>query len=355
MADISKIAVNGTTYSLKDPTGRKEAYLEWGGKNFSGSYGCIDAAMTPELGANRLAFIPAKAVTVEYSRNSGQTWVDYEATDAQKIALFDGNGTSLVIGKATAGSTSTIATNQYQLRITIATGTGSVYTVLNKFVVYVSTNGTGSNKCTIRARLQSDYESNTDTWRTFADSADVSGWSGYNIINTSGLTTYGYTKTSQYGQIQFIFSCGTGATDTRYCGLQVLKILGFGGVGWTTPSTMAKYGRMYTYDESKNVTFPAAVTATSFSGNASSASKVKDSGNSSDITLAYSKAGLTSTSWLAGWNGYELRAIAPANITAGSATKATQDASGNVITTTYTTKTEFNTALGNVESLLASI
>lgn len=50
-----------------------EAYLTWGGKNFSGSYGPIDAAMVPELGANRLAFMPANAVTIEYSRDGGAT------------------------------------------------------------------------------------------------------------------------------------------------------------------------------------------------------------------------------------------------------------------------------------------
>ena len=34
-----------------------EAYLTWGGKNFSASYGPIDAAMINELGANRFAFL----------------------------------------------------------------------------------------------------------------------------------------------------------------------------------------------------------------------------------------------------------------------------------------------------------
>ena len=44
-----------------------------------------------------------------------------------------------------------------------------------------------------------------------------------------------------------------------------------------------------------------------------SSTKVKDSGNGTDITFAYSKSGLSSTSWFAAWNGYELRAINPAN------------------------------------------
>ena len=49
-------------------------------------------------------------------------------------------------------------------------------------------------------------------------------------------------------------------------------------------------------------------------GTATRATKVTDSGNNTDITFAYSKAGMTTTSWLAAWNGYELRAISPANV-----------------------------------------
>ena len=42
---------------------------------------------------------------------------------------------------------------------------------------------------------------------------------------------------------------------------------------------------------------------------------IKDSGNASSITFAYSRDGLGSeTKWLAAWNGYELRAISTANV-----------------------------------------
>ena len=95
----------------------------------------------------------------------------------------------------------------------------------------------------------------------------MSGWSGYNVINTSGITTYGNTASSQYGHIQFIFGCDTGSTNNSYAGLNINKIFGFGGVGWITPSTMAKTGHMYTYDSSQNVTFPAGVSAKSFTEN----------------------------------------------------------------------------------------
>ena len=262
-SDNKKVSVEGHTHSFDTITNRGEAFLSWGGQNFNGTYGPIDAAMVPELGANRLAFMPADAVTIEYSRDGGSTWTDYGPTDPQKIDLFNGRGSSFTIGKATSGA-GNIATNKYQLRVNIYTSAGHVYTVLNKFVIYLSTSGTNKNWCTIRARKQSDYTAGNDKWTTFADKISISGWSGYNVINTSGITTYGNTASSQYGHIQFIFGCDTGSTNNSYAGLQINKIFGFGGVGWTTPSTMAKTGHMYTYDSSQNVTFPAGVSAMSF-------------------------------------------------------------------------------------------
>lgn len=56
-----------------------------------------------------------------------------------------------------------------------------------------------------------------------------------------------------------------------------------------------------------------------FSG---AATYVRDSNNNtSNISITYSKAAQDSTSWLASWNGYEIGAISPINITAGRATK----------------------------------
>jgi hypothetical protein len=54
------ISLSGTTFSINNSAiAPYEANLQWGGKNFSSSYGCIDAAMVSELGANRLMFSKA--------------------------------------------------------------------------------------------------------------------------------------------------------------------------------------------------------------------------------------------------------------------------------------------------------
>lgn len=243
-----------------------EANLQWGGKNFSGTYGCIDAAMIPFLGANRLAFANPAGITVEYSRDSGGTWTDYGASDSTKRDLTSGSsGANLMIGKADSVDK---ATETYQLRITFNTGVCSIYTQLNKFCIYISTNGSSGVTCTIERAL----EATPDTYSTVSDMIPISGWSGYNIINTSSITTYGNTPSTQYGRIRFIFRATGGSTT--YNGLQVLNIFGFGGVGWNTPSNMARWGQIYSFDSSQNVTFPAIVTATSFNGTATAANKV---------------------------------------------------------------------------------
>jgi hypothetical protein len=250
-----------------------ESYLSWGGRNFSGGYGCIDAAMIPSLGANRFAFLKAAGIAVEYSRDSGATWIDYGATDAQKTAIFSGlTSTSFAIGKADSTNK---ATSAYQLRITIDTNSAGIYTVLNKFCIYCSTNGSSGCACTIQAAL----EASPDTYITIANNIEISGWSGYNIINTSSIVTYGNTAASQYGKVRFLFTCNSGSTT--YNGLIISSIYGFGGVGWTVPSIMAGSGHLYGWDASQNAIFPAQITATQFNGNAT-----KD-GNGNVIASTY--------------------------------------------------------------------
>lgn len=76
MAYIHKIKVGSTTYDVVDKDGRYEANLQWGGKNLKDSYAPIDAAMIPNLGANRLAFTGfdnEAAIIIEYSRDNGVT------------------------------------------------------------------------------------------------------------------------------------------------------------------------------------------------------------------------------------------------------------------------------------------
>lgn len=263
--DFTLVAGDNITLT-DDTTNRKitiastnpEASLTWGGKDFSASYGPIDAAMIDLLGANRFAFLKAAGITVEYSTNGGSSYSDYGATDAQKVGLFS-SGQGFYLGKHTTNGSCT--TND-RLRVTIDTGAASIYTVLNKIAIYMSTSG-----ATVEVLIEKALQSTPTAYTTHKDWTGISGWSGWNILNISELTTYGNTAASQYGRIRFTFR--QTAVNTNYTSASISKIQGYGGMGWTVPSNMAANGHLYSYDSSQNATFPAKVTATSFVGTAS--------------------------------------------------------------------------------------
>ena len=236
-----------------------EANLAWGGRNLTDAYGCIDAAMIPDLGANRLAFGRGKGITVEYSTDAGKTWLDYGYSDIQKVGIF-ATGQPTTIGKANKDT----ITTDCMLRITIDTDAFHVYTRLNKFAIYIATSGSSGCYCTIDASL----EGTPDKFVTFADKINISGWPGWNIINIDEIITYGNFPSRQYGLIRFTFGCTSVNTsvNTEYTGLTINRIMGFGGVGWSTPSNMAQIGTIYTYNNYQDVFFPAKVNAKTFIG-----------------------------------------------------------------------------------------
>lgn len=244
MAILDQVKIDNTNYDLSV----KEANIQWGGKNFAGSFGAIDAAMVADLGANRMAFAKAAGITIEYSTNGGSTWTDYGASEATKLGLTS-TGAGLYLGKH---NTSGTGTANDRLRITFDTSLAKIYTQLNKFVIYVSTNGASGFTCTIDAATNGA----PTAFHTFADHVPLSGWSGYNVINTSTITTYG-NSSNQYQKLRFTFA--QTAANSKYTSASVSIILGFGGVGWTTPSNMAKNGHIYSFDANQNAIFPSKI------------------------------------------------------------------------------------------------
>lgn len=230
--------------------------VNWGGANRVGDFGPIDAAMIPSLGANRLAFLPAKCITIEYSRDGGATWTEGSYTDSEKTSFFtQGLGCNLYIGgKSETG----VDKSTHQVRVTIHDTMSVIYNIFKKIALYVSTNGSKSCWCTIQGRLQTDVEAGTDTWTTFVDKQSISGRSGWNVINVS-LETYGNSsnKDSQYGNVRFTFGCTE--HNQTYGGLTIMQLLGFGGVSWAVPSNLAGQGTLYRYLADQQVIFPSYV------------------------------------------------------------------------------------------------
>lgn len=235
----------------------EDADITWADKSLSGRLSPLDSALSNVHSANRFAFADPAGITVEYSRNNGDTWQAYDTNDAQKIHLVSGLGTGYSIGAASTG-----ITNQYKLRITLNASKMKVYTALKKLLINISTNGATGCKCQVE-KAQRGSETNFDTVGTY----NIDGWSGWNSIPIKGAFGGSESQTSNLGAIRLTFYI-TSVTSLP-SNLTVLDIYAVGDTYWTTPSVMARTGHMYEYDSEKNVTFPANLTAKTFIGNLS--------------------------------------------------------------------------------------
>lgn len=319
-----------------------EANLKWGGGNFADSFGPIDGAMVPELGANRFAFGNPKGITIEYSNDGGNTWKDYGADPIAKGRLLS-VGYPFVIGKVKSANPA-----NDMLRVTLNTAIDGIscYTVLNKFCIYISSEGSVGCYCTIQKALQS-----TPTkFLNVVSKVNINGWSGYNIINVPAITTYGNEENFQYGRLRFIFGC-TGNT-TNYPGMSINKIYAFGGVGWITPSNMAANGHLYSYDYNQNAMFPANVKATNFvgtlQGNAISASKLNTGTTGTSTKPVYFNNGMPATCT------YELNKTVPSTAVFTD-TKYTLSGDGtNKVTITDSNKSQQSITIDNVQKAVVA-
>lgn len=165
-----------------------------------------------------------------------------------------------------------------QARIALKTGGkgyngisgNSIYSLLNKFIITISTGGFNSCWVDIDARLQSNVETEDDKWQSFISHAYIRGWTGCNVINlNNGILTYGNAPSQQYGEIRFTFGANS-AYHEQYSGLSILAIQGYGGMGWAAPSNFAQHGHLYPWDSYQNAIFPASITAEHFNGAANS-------------------------------------------------------------------------------------
>jgi hypothetical protein len=230
----------------------KEAYLEWGGKDLSGTLSPVDVAMSSFHSANRAQFCKPAGVTVEYSTDGGSTWIDYGFTDNQKIALMCDSGATLFIGKKSAE----ITTND-KLRVTLNATSMGFYTRLRKMLINISTNGAGGSNVTV------EYSTKTSetTWTTLKTNVGISGWSAWNSLYFPAPAFGGNAnQSSNWANIRLTFGITAVSSNTLYSSaLSVMNILVFGDTCWSYPSKMAQTGHLYSYDINQNAYFPAAV------------------------------------------------------------------------------------------------
>ena len=219
----------------------------------AGDVTAIDMAVSNLHSANRLAFGKPEGITIEYSRDGGSTWVNYGATDDQKVKLVSGIGNTFIVG-----GTSTNVTTNYQLRITLNAYKMHVYTRAKKLLVNISTNG--ANNC----RMKVEYALlGSQTTFVNINTYAITGWSGWNSIPIDFPLGGGSNQTNNRAVLRLTFTIGS--INNKYSNaLSISDIAIYGSTYWTYNSEMAKTGHLYQYDSSQNATFPKNVKAISF-------------------------------------------------------------------------------------------
>ncbi len=215
-----------------------------------GFYSLIDASRSCKT-----AFLPAANITIEYTIDGGETWLDYGASDAQKQNLFAMTRSgSVLLGKGSSGGSAEMTTD-CKLRITF-NRTGR-YVRVNTLYLYVSDVGH-----TMNVDLEAAPFSTPDTFSAIRSGVRVSGYSGPNVISFDSRS-FGQANANQSSQIyafRLTFYCtAIGTNKTYYPNVSDIRM--YGDVAWNYDNQMMLTDHLYSWDYEKNATFPAKVSA----------------------------------------------------------------------------------------------
>lgn len=166
---------------------------------------------------NFIAFMKPQYIIIEQSADGGETWVDKEISDTQKVSLTMAEANGIYCGDFTDTNLSSTAPNNRHattkdmLRITLDF-TGGFYFVGRKLALKMS--GLGSTPAYVDVEVLE--RGTTNTWRSIKKEMKLNGWPGWNILNaymTVGNNNWTYSKY----RLTFYFKQDT-STDSIYTG-----------------------------------------------------------------------------------------------------------------------------------------
>ena len=215
---------------------------------------------------NVTAFLPANGISIEYSTNAGSTWSDYGASNETKEGLFIQKRSAYIDLKAPDG---TVSSNTW-VRVTV---TPVDRTASALFLVFGSDGISLGNNA--KVAIQASTVGAKDTFTNITTSDKPMASTNYHNIVTFTTKMFGGTASSNNYAFRFIFKPGTCTNgkikDIRLYGTQLYSCSN------TIAENIMRNNAIYYYDKDGNVTFPGSITATSFSGNATSADKLSSS------------------------------------------------------------------------------
>ena len=254
------IKSDGTASAIKNIT---EKHVDWSTNSNEYKYGNISplmTAMSPYHAVNRFAIPKPAGITIEYSNDNQNTWVDYGATDKEKMNLTSNNWSAFHLGKKSSGQTINDA-----LRITLNATNMGVYCALRELLISVSTGGLNDFFMKMEYSHKGDETVFTEInyhWR-------LSGWSGWNDIPIP-IAYFpfggGAHQTENYAAIRLTFYHNPNEDISKIGNPLVNYIIGLATHSWDRCSNMATDNHIYSWDVNQNAIFPARITATKFIG-----------------------------------------------------------------------------------------
>ena len=185
---------------------------------------------------NKLWFYPDNLLTFE-STSDGVNWTTETVTQNQVQRLVAGKG-------STGGASVQIPRTAQQYRITITNRNSYVY--LNALYSYFSTSG---NTCAFeiwKKRNDGEWVQHT------SDPTQVGSWPGHLYLPFTNIAWSQQTKTGHYNDVRIVITPVWNSSNTNTITLYGLQLWGGYPAGTRT---------IYNWDEFRNVTFPADVTA----------------------------------------------------------------------------------------------
>ena len=200
--------------------------------------------------ANRLQFADPSGITVEYSRDGGATWLDYEISDQDKISFVSGIETPIYYGDRRSASQRTL---NDQLRITVNASKCGIYTNLKTVLILGSSGGT-----TCKVKIEVSHRGSDDNFTDVLGTFPWSGWSGWNSYTINHSFGGSEFQTYNWGALRFTFFWTE--LDENYVQMAyLLNMMMFGTTHWAHHSFMGKHGHIYNWDANQNAIFPAGI------------------------------------------------------------------------------------------------
>lgn len=271
-------------HSVDTITGVYDTSLYWGYEAKKGNVTPLDAAISNLHNANRFAFARPAGIDIEYSNDNGVTWLDYGASDRAKAELVSNTVDvfSFYVGKKEEAlvTPENKVTTDDKLRITFNAKKMGIYVRIQRFLINV----TNASSVSSLVQVEISFSESGEDFEALG-SYNINGWSGWNSIPfDTDNKAFGSTNIQR---VRLVFSRYEIPDSIYKETLCILNIYCIAPQSWGFASNLAQYNRLYTYDYEQNAIFPAGIKATSFIGNADSATKATLDANGNNIVSTY--------------------------------------------------------------------